>query len=259
MKKIAAALASGALALSLVLAGCSSQGAPSSTKATEEATQEDAQTKQAPTTEGTGEQLIVGGWTVQTEAKNSLSKKQLALFGKAMQSLVGVSYEPICELATQVVAGTNHAYLAKGYVASEEPKEGWFIVTVYEDPEGNPTVGMISEVDIAHLQTASGPMADGLMGAWSVVEPGKTELLPKEAADAFAKASKDYKDAELQPLATVATQVVSGTNYLVLCNGQGASDSARSIYAVVVYADLKGNAEFTSVDYLNLLPYVSAA
>ena len=49
---------------------------------------------------------MLGGWTVAESAE--ITEEQKAIFDKAMEKLVGVGYEPVAYLASQVVAGTNH-------------------------------------------------------------------------------------------------------------------------------------------------------
>lgn len=253
MKKLAVTLVSGMLALSMVLAGCS-KGKP---QAEPEATVEE-QAEEA-TEETRGDQLIVGGWTVQTEVTTSLTDDQRAVFDKGIQGLVGVEYEPVAELATQLVAGTNHAFLCKGKTVTAEPVEGWYVVTIYEDLEGNATVSIISAIDITKLQVAQEAMPADLVGGWKVTEvTSNAALLPEEAGKAFNKAVGAWTGVTLRPIATLGTQVVSGTNYLVLCEGAATTaDPVNELYVATVYADLNGNAKFSSVEQLNLLEYVT--
>lgn len=48
--------------------------------------------------------------------------------------------------------------------------------------------------------------------------------------------------------ALLATQVVSGTNYMFLCSGDnGGEFPGRYQQVVIVYADLEGNAQVTNI------------
>ena len=72
--------------------------------------------------------------------------------------------------------------------------------------------------------------------------------IPEEAQAAFDKANADQTDRALRPEALLATQVVSGTNYMFLCSGMaGKEDPGRYQQVVIVYADLEGNAQIANV------------
>ncbi len=52
------------------------------------------------------------------------------------------------------------------------------------------------------------------------------------------------------PVALLATQLVSGTNYKALCKGND-----KNLYVVTWYRDLKGNASLTSAECVNIGAY----
>ncbi len=241
MKKLATMFLSGALALSIVLAGCS--GGKTQTEPESEAPVEESETTE--TTEGN--QMILGGWTVQTEVTKTLTDEQAELFAKGMEGLVGVSYEPVTELATQVVAGQNHAFLCKGETVTAEPITNWYVVVIYEDLD-----------DITNLQVTDQEANAEVVGGWQIADVSNAALLPEEAGVAFNKAAGAWTGVSLSPIATLGTQVVSGTNYLVLCSGTTVTAEPKtSLYVATVYADLKGNASFSSVEQFYLPGYVT--
>ncbi len=87
------------------------------------------------------------------------------------------------------------------------------------------------------------PAADVLLGGWEIVSHDAEEL-PEDAQEAFDKAKKDLTDGVYMPVSLLATQVVAGTNYCILC--QVTPDDAASEQKwtlVYIYADLQGNAE----------------
>ncbi len=61
---------------------------------------------------------IVGGWETAEVAREELTDEEKEMFTTAVQDLLGETYEPVCVLATQLVSGTNYAYLARGTVLS---------------------------------------------------------------------------------------------------------------------------------------------
>lgn len=242
MKRIAAIATTGALALSLSLAGCGAKPVAdeTSTEANTEATE------------------VVGGYTVSDEAAaTTLTDDERAAFDAAIDGLVGVTYTPVSTLATQVVAGTNYAFLCKGEVADAQGTTGWYVLVVYEDLSGKAELTSAEQIDLADVHVTD-EAADGeAVGAWAIVMPETTELLPAEAAEAFAKATGKYDGVNLQPLATLGTQVVAGTNYLVLCAGEPTTaNPVTQLYVAEVYSDLDGNAELSDVQTFDLLSYI---
>lgn len=92
---------------------------------------------------------LMGGWKDETELPNMLSQEDNAVFEKAMEGLVGVGYTPVATLATQVVAGTNYAFLAVGTTVTAEPVSHLYIVKVYNDLQGNAQVSNICGLDLS--------------------------------------------------------------------------------------------------------------
>ena len=163
------------------------------------------------------------------------------VFDKAMETLTGVEYTPVAYLSSQVVAGTNHRVLCKATPTVPDAKTTYSIVTIYEDLNGNAEVSNVQESTIS----AEFPELDG---GWAEAE---SPALTTEANAAFTKACETLTGMEYTPVALIATQVVAGTNYQILCEAKATVPNAETSYMVVtVYADLEGNAEITeTVDF----------
>ncbi len=254
-KTFAAIALAGTLALAPLL-GCASQQAASEPAA--EKTEQTEQVEPAPEEVPTEKEQLAGGWTVTPETMASLSEEEQETFAKATAEYVGAKLEPVTVVATQLVAGTNYAYLCKVTPVTADPTAHWAIAVVYADLEGNASVTGVSDIDLADIKVASDAQdSSELVGAWEVREPSNAAVLAEDAHEAFAKASKNYDGVNLAPVAQLGTQVVAGTNYLVLCQGAPVIQNAKpTLYVAQVYADLEGNAEFTSVQPLDLLAYV---
>lgn len=82
---------------------------------------------------------VVGGWEIQDTGRPGTlgSSEAQESFDKATADLDGVIYNPIQLLATQLVAGTNYKALALGKVVGNEDHPGLYILTWYEDLDGN--------------------------------------------------------------------------------------------------------------------------
>ena len=103
--------------------------------------------------EKTGEETpAVGGPAVGSWAAaevTEITPDELAVFDKAVEGLMGVKYEPVLLLGTQVVAGTNYAFLCKGTVVYPDALPYWYILYVYEDLQGN-----VKVLDVENLELA---------------------------------------------------------------------------------------------------------
>ena len=92
--------------------------------------------------------------------------------------------------------------------------------------------------------------APALVGGWTITEDA---ALTDEAQAAFDKALDGLTGVGYTPLALLGTQLVSGTNYCILCEAKVVYPDAVPYYALVyVYADLQGNAEILDIVILDI-------
>ena len=104
-------------------------------------------------------------------------------------------------------------------------------------------------------QTEGGEHSGALTGGWELYE-NEANVLPEKVQTAFDKATETFTGSELKPVAYIASQVVAGTNYMILCEAATTSENPSITYQmVVVYADLKGNAEITQIKEFDLMAY----
>ncbi len=185
---------------------------------------------------------IVGGYTAAESLAITDAFKNV--FEKATEQLDGVDYTPVAYLSSQVVAGTNHRVLCKAQTVVPNAVPTYAILTVYEDLQGN------AEVTEIINSKAEANYPAGLSGGWSETE---TPAVTDEAKTALEKATETLTGAEYTPVALLATQVVAGTNYRILCESRATVPNAETGYVIVtVYADLQGNAEITdTVEFEN--------
>ena len=88
------------------------------------------------------------------------------------------------------------------------------------------------------------------VGGWTLTEDA---ALTEEAKDAFDKAMEGLVGVNYTPLALLGTQLVSGTNYSILCEATVVYPDAQPYYALVtVYRDLQGKAEVRNIVALDL-------
>ena len=88
------------------------------------------------------------------------------------------------------------------------------------------------------------------VGGWTLTDDG---ALTQEAQSAFDKAMEGLVGVNYTPLALLGTQLVSGTNYSLLCEATVVYPDAQPYYAVVtLYQDLQGKAEVKNIVALDL-------
>ena len=175
---------------------------------------------------------IDGGWT--KPASPVVTEELKKILDKACETLAGMEYIPVAYLGSQVVAGTNHSFLCKARASYEDAEAYYAVVTVYEDLEGNAEI--LNEV-MTDIVAESGDAP----GAWTETA---TPELTDEAKDALAKACEALTGMEYTPVALLATQAVSGTNYRIFCEAAASVPGDVSSYVIlVVNRDPQGGAE----------------
>ena len=109
-----------------MLAGCGAKAAP-------------AEKEEAPVK---AEVPLAGGWTVNEEDTGMAANPDAqAALEKALEGMVGASYEPVACLGTQVVAGTNYKVLARG-------ESALYLVDVYAPLTGDASITNMDMLDL---------------------------------------------------------------------------------------------------------------
>lgn len=98
----------------------------------------------------------------------------------------------------------------------------------------------------------SGSSAAHLLGGWTI-NTDYVPVLTEESEKAFQDALMGYTGMNLKPVTLLATQVVAGTNFLYLCEGEAVTASPQpGWYLTVVYRDLEGKSQISSVEEINV-------
>ena len=99
-------------------------------------------------------ETLAGGWT--PSADPTVTEELKAIFDKGTETLTGASYIPVAYLGSQVVAGTNHAFLCQAvtaYPGSLETAPAYAMVYLYQDLSGGVSVLSIADFDVGSLCT----------------------------------------------------------------------------------------------------------
>ncbi len=238
----------GLLTLALSMGGCGGN-APSAPADAEEPAETEA------LVEGDGSSVRGAGWQVLSGAEPMLSDDERDLFERCSQTLEERAFSPVAVLATQLVSGTNYAFLCEGEDAS-----GWHVVVVYESLDGEAHVTSSQELKVDDLRVGTGAPMGALLGSWQVKDQTGTQLVPSDLKDAFDKVKDAYAEASLDPIAALASRENDGLDYLVLCEGEAREgDAPRSLFVVVVHMESGGAAQLQDVAQLEFLSCVSAS
>lgn len=86
------------------------------------------------------------------------------------------------------------------------------------------------------------------LGSWISNTENPTEI-PQEVLDAFNKAIEGLEGCTYEPIALLASQVVAGMNYCLLCRLTVVYPDAQPTYALVyVYQNIEGACELARVE-----------
>lgn len=89
-------------------------------------------------------QMLSGGWEATTDT--TIDEDTQAVFDAALEGLLGVDYEAVDLLATQVVAGKNYCFLCRSTVVVPDAVPGYAFVYIYQDLQGNASVLGIKDI-----------------------------------------------------------------------------------------------------------------
>ena len=97
--------------------------------------------------------------------------------------------------------------------------------------------------------------SEPLVGGWTPTEGDPTQI-PEEVLTAFTKATEELTGCDYMPVALLATQLVAGTNYCLLCQTRLVTPEAPVGYALVyLYAALDGSAHLQKVQEIDFCAF----
>ena len=87
---------------------------------------------------------LMGGWTASESTEVTDEVREMVI--KATDGLLGVEYEPVAYLGSQVVAGSNHCVLCRASVVSPDSKPYYVYMYIYRDLDGNCSILKIEKI-----------------------------------------------------------------------------------------------------------------
>ena len=145
---------------------------------------------------------MIGNWDVNV-AVGTLPEPVATAVAKVSEELLGAVYTPIAYLGKQVVNGTNYAVLAEQLIVSGKDTKNVVVLIFNQKP------GQVGDASLAAVERVV-ESGDALGG--TVVDV-KTEI-PEDAKAVFAEAFEGFVGSKVEPVALLATQVTTGTDYI---------------------------------------------
>lgn len=96
-------------------------------------------------------EALPGGWFAPetAEAMDAMPQKAATAYAQALEGFAGNNLTPVALLGTQLVAGTNYAFLCHSSLVTLEPVVSMQLVVIYADLQGNATVSNIVTINPA--------------------------------------------------------------------------------------------------------------
>ena len=189
---------------------------------------------------------VVGGWeTVLDDVDVNIDSNALAAFNNSKGSYEDLHLNAVALLASAVTGpkSENYLFLARAYPSGGETQYASYkIVEVYND-NGNATMNSVEEFDFTKYVNVDIPNNSEYMdGGWGVSYPNTLGKLDSKVQSIFDNVTSNITDITYNPIVVIAKQLVSGTNYAVLCYGKSSDKSITTgLYLLTLYEDLDGN------------------
>lgn len=260
MKKLA--IITAAILTMVSLAACGGNkpapttAAPDTTAAPETTTEAAPETTEEVTEAAPGQ--LAGGWMLNEDENyfQVIPEEPKEALDKALEEFVGSNVVPVAYLASQVVAGTNYAYLCEVTPVVPDGKPSLQVVIVYKDLDGKCEFTSFEDYKLGEIN--EGDVVVGAAGAWQYFVENRAVALPAEIEKAFEEALNDYTGAGFMPVAYLGSQVVAGANYAILCQETkliSGGETEACLAVVYIYAPLEGKAELTDVSVMDVTLY----
>ena len=157
------------------------------------------------------------------------------MFNKKISRIAAITLAGVLALSLAACGGGSGSSSKPG----EEP-------AVEEPAPGSPSGEVPGELPSSEDEPYSDAEAGGiLLGGWQEAD---SPVITEEMKALTEKAASDLVGATYTPVAYLASQVVSGTNHLVLCRTAPVIPEPIETYTfVTIYQDLHGGAQITNV------------
>ena len=189
----------------------------------------------------------------------ALKGEDIARFETAVYGQIGVKYTPVQVLATQVVSGTNYAYLAYGEFSLYKKQNTYAVITVYEDLNGNVEGTGFEILDVNDVATKEALDTKNVMGGWAIADNEEPGINEGEAYDAVYEAFNPYTGdiGNIVTIALLGTAEENGTtSYRYLARGTNTEIAPDKTLYIIDLEKASDTWTVKNVQYFDLLTYV---
>lgn len=193
---------------------------------------------------------VSSGWEIiMSNSKQTLDNDLKKVFEDAKKTSEE-KLDYIALLAKQVVAGTNYMFLCKD-------SDSYKVIVIYKDLEGNSKIINVTDFNpIGYINSDKEVSFEQLAGGWYVSIPDENITIDSTVNNYFEKATETLTGASYYPISVLAEQKKSGTDYALLCYGEGSySGSMAGIYMLTLHIDKDDNPEIASISAIDLTDF----
>lgn len=144
--------------------------------------------------------MAFGKWNIDVSV-GAMPQKVVTAMGK-LNEMLGVEYEGIAYLGSQVVNGTNHAVLAEQIVLTGRDTKN-IVVIVFNEKPGDMELTLVG---IDRVYESGAQMGGAVVDAKTVI--------PEDALAVWNDAFDGFVGSKVEPFALLGTQLVNGMNYV---------------------------------------------
>lgn len=193
------------------------------------------------------EEELAGGWTVSGENGGAgLDGEVQGYYDKAVKSLDDkVDKKNLTPIGLLAMGKEDNSYVILCNLKKSSEKYSTKILSFVVNGEKTENVKLSSFVIPDYTKEYENP--DG-NAAYEINSSLNAATLPENVQTAWDKAFEVFCGSSMTPVAYLGSQVVAGSNYAVLCTSKTVTmEPVIGLKVIIIYADLEGNAEITSI------------
>ena len=172
------------------------------------------------------------------------------IFNKAINNYTSMKLTPLAYFGEQVVAGKNYMLLC-------ESDNGYKVVVIYHDLEGNSTVTKVTDFNIKEYINEKYELnTEVLSGGWHTEIPGKAIALDDREERAFNLATQALVGVTYYPITVFDKEDSNGHTYAMVCYGRISDQNGTTgVYVLTISSSNKDEVELVSIANIDLSKY----
>ncbi|TLD85481.1 hypothetical protein [Helicobacter sp. MIT 05-5294] len=188
----------------------------------------------------------LGSWKV-NESPLEIGQEAKEVFEKAIKFYVGSSFELCAHLGTQIVAGTNYAFVCRRKSVTLNPQVAYSLVICYANLEQQCSITEVKDI----VKESEFPI-----GGLHCVEANQAPIAKLNSIEAdhiiraFHQAFGNLKGVVYTPELYIAQQVAKGINYHIIAKAKMMDKEQTTDYRHVVFNFFMNESKIVSIEHL---------